>query len=100
MGRRVRLEGYVKSNQWMISPANEAQDEVVCKIGYEKNFPEHSFIHVIKYEAYKILELENAQLKHNMLGFDSEADYKKRISDLESEVVSLETLLDQAREIE
>lgn len=42
----------MKSKEWMISPANEGQDEVVCDPGYEKNFPEHSFVHVIEKTAF------------------------------------------------
>jgi hypothetical protein len=35
------------------------------------------------------LTLENIQLKHNMLGFDSEVDYQKRIIELEEHVALL-----------
>lgn len=50
--------------QWMICPPDLGHDEIVCDLGYEKNFPEHSFFHVIEYKAYNnMLELNKTNLE-------------------------------------
>lgn len=87
--------------EWMISPADEANDEIVCDVGYEKNFPDRLFTRVIEKSAYASLALRASRLHEEVLdGAEKEYLLEKKIEELRAivkEQLGLSCEVDQLR---